>query len=146
MLSRMSDFAPLFRLQDDMNRLFESFFEDAPATRGYSSAYPAINAWEDGDAAHVEAELPGMTMNDIEVYVTGNEVTIKGKRAIGGEKQDAAQWHRRERASGEFSRSLTRPWEIDADKVEARLTDGVLSVTLPKCEHCKPKKVKVLTA
>ena len=54
--------------------------------------------------------------------------------------------HRRERGSGEFERSLTLPWQIDAEKVEARLVDGVLTVKLPKSESAKPKKVKVLTA
>jgi len=145
MLARMmNQFTPLMRLQDEMNRLFENFFEDAPALRGYAAGYPGVNLWEDGDAAYVEAELPGLSMEDIEVTVTGNEVTLSGERKIADWKD--ASYHRRERASGRFSRVLTLPWEIDADKVEAKLHDGVLTIKLPKCESCKPKKVKVLTA
>lgn len=139
-----SEFAPLMRLQGDMNRLFESFFEDMPAARAYGATYPALNTWEDGDHAYVEAELPGMSMDDVEIYVTGNEVTIGGERKLG--QPEGATWHRCERSQGRFSRTLTLPWEIDADKVEATLRDGVLTVRLPKCESCKPKKVKVLTA
>lgn len=145
MLARMlNDFGPLMRLQDEMNRLFEGFFEDMPAQRTFAAGYPGVNLWEDGNNAYVEAEMPGLGMDDIEVLVTGNEVTINGDRKIA--EQANASYHRRERASGRFSRTLTLPWEIDADKVEARLADGVLTVKLPKCESCKPKKVKLLTS
>ena len=145
MLTRMANsYSPLARLQNDMNRLFEGFFEDMPAQRPYGAAYPALNTWEDGDSAYVEAELPGLTMDDVEVLVLGNELTINGERKIAG--RDGARYHRRERGQGRFSRSLALPWEIDADKVEARLHDGVLTVRLPKAESAKPKKVKVLTA
>ena len=134
--------SPLLRLHHDMNRLFEGFFEDLPDARPYGAGYPALNTWEDGDSGYVEAELPGMGMDDIEVLVSGNEVTINGRRKI--DAADGANWHRRERTQGRFSRSLSLPWDVDADKVEAKLTDGVLTVRLPRCESCKPKKVKVL--
>ena len=142
MLTRMmNDFLPLVRLQNDMNRLWESFFEDMPAPRQYGQAYPGINIWEDGDNAWLECELPGLTLDDIEVLVMGNQLTINGHRKI--EAQQNASYHRRERTQGQFSRTLTLPWEIDADHVEARLNDGVLSIRLPKSESAKPRKVKV---
>ena len=145
MLTRMlNDFAPLFRLQDEMNRLFEDIYEDAPSYRPYGRQYPAMNLWEDGDAAYIETELPGLTLEDLDVTVSGKEVTIAGERKMPEQKD--VSWHRRERGHGRFSRTLTLPWEIDADKVEATFRDGVLSVKLPNCESCKPKKVKVLTA
>jgi HSP20 family protein len=140
----MNDFAPLMRLQDEMNQLFENFFDDMPAQRGLSAGYPGVNLWEDGDNAYVEAELPGFGMEDVEVLVTGNELTINGERKIAD--QTNASYHRRERGRGRFSRTMTLPWEIDADKVQAKLVDGVLTVTLPKAESAKPKKVKLLTA
>ena len=134
--------APLLRLHHDMNRMFESFFEDRPDARPYGAAYPAMNAWEDADAAYVEAELPGMGMDDIEVLVSGNEVTINGERKISA--AEGAAWERRERARGKFSRTLSLPWDVDADKVEARLQDGVLTVRLPRSEGAKPKKIKIV--
>lgn len=144
MLARMmNDSSPILRLQE-MNRIFESLFEDAPAARGYAVGYPGLNLWQNGDTAYVEAELPGLSMDEIEVLVTGDELSINGERKIAGPEN--AQYHRRERASGRFSRVLTLPWAIDAEKVEAKLHDGVLTVTLPKSESAKPKKVKVLTA
>src|SRR3954466_76745 len=113
MMTRMTNdsFAPLMQLQGEVNRLFDSLFEDAPALRGYAAGYPGVNLWEDGDAAYVEAELPGMSMDDIEVLVTGNELTLNGERKI-ADWTDAS-YHRRERAGGRFSRVLTLPWEID---------------------------------
>jgi len=141
----MSDLAPLMRLHGQMDRMFENFFEDLPATRPYAAGYPALNTWEDGEHAYVEAELPGLGMEDVEVYVSGSDVTIGGERKIAAAPADAA-WHRRERAQGRFTRTLTLPWDVDADKVEATLRDGVLTVKLPRCESCKPKKVKVATA
>lgn len=132
----------LFRLHNDMNRLFETFFEDMPAARGYGMAYPALNLWEENDHACLEAELAGMTLADIEVSVQGNEVSITGQRQL--PQQENATWHRRERAQGRFYRSVTLPWEIDADKVEARLTDGILSLRLPKSPSARAHKVKVV--
>ena len=139
-----SGFAPLMRLHNEMNRLFESVFDDLPAGRPYAAGWPALNTWEDGDNAYVEAELPGLSMDDLEVYVTGDQLTIRGERKI-ADPQDGS-WHRRERSQGRFSRTVALPWEIDPDHVEAKLQDGVLTVRLPKCEACKPKKVKVLSA
>jgi HSP20 family protein len=124
-----------------MNDLFEHFFEDLPNTRPFSAGYPALNAWEDGDHVYLEAELPGMTMDDVELLACGNEVTINGERKIA--EQENAAYHRRERTAGRFSRTITLPWEVNCDKAEAKLTDGVLSVRLPKAETSKPKRVQI---
>ena len=148
MLARMmNDFAPLMKLQSDVNRLFDSLFEgdySVGNARPYASLWPALNTWEDGDAAYIEAELPGLTMDDVEVSVLGRELTIGGERRIG--EPDGASWLRRERSSGRFTRTLTLPWDVDADKVEAKLADGILTVRLPKTETAKPRKIKVLGA
>ena len=135
---------PFARLHGEMNRLLEGFFEGAPAARPYSRGWPALNTWEDGDAAWVEAELPGLGIDDVEIYVTGDQLTLSGERKI-ADPQGAA-WHRRERSQGRFSRTVSFPWRIDADKVEAKLEDGVLTVRLPKSAEFRPKKVQVLGA
>ncbi len=147
MTNLMNDFAPFFGPASPMGpvgRLLEEFFDDLPAARPYAAGYPAVNLWEDADGAWVEAELPGLGMDDVEVLVADDRVTINGRRDIADPQN--TNWHRRERARGQFSRTLTLPWPVDADKVEARLQDGVLTVKLPKCEACKPKKVKVVGA
>ena len=145
MLTRMyNGYQPMLGLAGDVNRLLESFFDDAPAARHYAPRYPGINAWEDQDSAWLEAELPGMTMDDLELYVKENTLTLSGRRKLNSPEN--VTWYRRERSEGEFSRTITLPWNIDAEKVEARLRDGVLSVHLPKAESSKPKKVKVKSA
>lgn len=142
---RTDDLFPLMRLQDEVTDLFGNMVEDVLASRGYGATYPGVNVWEDGDNAFVEAELPGMSMDDIEVDVMGNEVTIKGERKIPDPPQNGV-YRRRERPQGAFSRMLTLPWEIDAEHVEAKLHDGVLTVRLPKSESAKPRKIKVQAA
>ncbi len=145
MLARMlNTYSPLTQLQSEMNRLMEHFFEDMPSQRPYGAAYPAMNVWEDGNSAWIECELPGLTLDDIEVFVSGNDVTVKGNRRIA--EPEKAAWHRRERSQGEFVRSLTLPWDLDAEKVAATFRDGVLTIELPKAESARPKKVKVLSS
>ena len=106
-----------------------------------SVAYPALNLWDDGDAFHAEAELPGFTIDDLDLSVAGAELRIRGRR----ESRSKEGWaiHRRERPSGEFARTITFPAEIDADRVQAALKDGVLSITLPKAPSAKPRKIDV---
>ena len=102
--------------------------------------YPAINVWEDNDRVHVEAELPGMNLEDLEIHITsGNQLSIKGER-----KQAAPQegvWHRRERNFGSFARTFTLPYAVDADKVDARFENGVLKLSLPKHESARPRRL-----
>lgn len=103
--------------------------------------FPAMNVWEDGDTIYAEADLPGVKMEDIEVLVQGDQLTIKGKRSV--ETPDDTTVHVRERSVGEFARTVTLPVEIDADKVAAKLRDGVLIVTLPKSQASVPHKIEV---
>src|SRR4051812_17898348 len=112
LLNRMmsGSYSPFAQLEGEMDQLFEGFFKDLPAARSYAAGYPALNTWEDGDAAYVEAELPGMSLDDLEIYVRGSDVTISGERKMA--QPENASWHRRERSQGKFSRSLSLPWEI----------------------------------
>jgi HSP20 family protein len=129
---------PLNQLQSEMNRLFQRW-SDGPAEE---AAYPTLNAWEEGDALHLSAELPGLTMSDLEIYVTDNrQLTIKGERKRNIPAK--AIPHREERGFGKFTRVLTLPYAVDAEKVEARLENGVLWLKLAKHESAKPRKIKV---
>ena len=107
-----------------------------------SATFPPVNVWEEGDAVLVEAELPGLDLKDLEIYVTGgNQLTVKGERKpLTPEK---GVWHRQERGYGHFRRSLTLPFPVDADKVDARLENGVLLVRLAKHESARPRKIPV---
>jgi HSP20 family protein len=106
-----------------------------------SAAYPAVNLWDDGESFHAEAELAGFKIEDIDLTVAGSELQIRGRREMSSAKVGVV--HRRERPSGEFSRTITFPAEIDADRVQAALKDGVLRISLPKVPSAKPRKIDV---
>jgi HSP20 family protein len=142
---RVNPFAALNELQREMNRLFDGY---GPHLNGGTltrpATFPALNVWEDGNSLYAEAEIPGVSQDDIEVYAVGNELTVKGTRKP-REGEDVA-YHRRERGTGEFTRVVTLPIDVNADKVQASLKDGVLTVTLPKAEEAKPKRITVKTS
>ena len=135
---------PINRLRGEMDRLFDHVFEGIPRiTFGTSLArvFPPLNVWEDSDNVFVEAELPGLKLDDIELVVTGDELTIKGERKDTAGEGDT--YHRRERGVGCFSRALRLPVDVKADDVTATLREGVLLVTMPKAEEARPRKVEV---
>jgi HSP20 family protein len=132
----------LHQLQQEMNRLFSRWGEDGGRWSSLAGGYPAVNVWEDADKVFVEAELPGLDLKDLEIYVTGgNQLTVKGERKPN--VPEKGLWHRQERGFGKFARSLTLPFNVDADKVDARFENGVLLVTLPKHESAKPRKINI---
>jgi HSP20 family protein len=129
------------RLQTEMNRLFDRFGTDNGGRR-VAPTYPAMNLWQDADNLYVEAELPGMELSDLEIYVSGgNQLSLKGKREA--PSMETGAWHRQERGYGSFTRAITLPHDVDAEKVEAQFNHGVLCVTLPKSEGTKPRRIEV---
>jgi HSP20 family protein len=137
--------APLARMFEPFDQLVDSIVADFAtprALRGFTaSSFPALNMWEHGDRIIVDAELPGFSMDDIEVSVVDDALTIKGTRRV--DAPTGATSLRRERGSGQFTRSVSLPVPIHADSVEARLSDGVLTITLPKAEAAKPRKIDI---
>lgn len=142
--SRWQSFTPVWnqlqQFQDEMNRLFDRWGNGREWAG--PARFPALNVWEDGEEVYVEAELPGLNLKDLEIYVSGgNQLTIKGERKPN--LPDKGVWHRQERAFGAFTRSLTLPFAVDADKVDARLENGVLRIQLTKHESARPRKIAV---
>ena len=128
-----------------LHRGLERFFDDVDGVSNCSARhFPLLNVWEDDESFSVEAEVPGLSMDALEVYVTDNELTIKGQRKQA--EREAVTYHRRERGWGEFSRVLTFPSELDSSKVEASLDNGVLTLRLPKAESVKPRKIEIKVA
>jgi HSP20 family protein len=127
------------RLHNEMNRLFGRY---ANGARELAGGYPPLNVWEDEGHLYVEAELPGFELDDLEMFVTGeNQLSMKGERKR--PEMENGTWHRQERGYGSFSRIMDLPTTVDADKVSAGFKNGVLTVTLPKMEAAKPKKIQV---
>ena len=132
------------RLQNEVSRLLGRFDLGDAVAAVTGSEYPALTVWEDVDNLYVEAELPGLELDDLEIYVSGgNLLSIQGER-----KQPEAgsgTWHRQERGFGKFSRVYELPTEVDSDAVQATLKDGVLNATLPKRAEAKPRRISVTT-
>lgn len=141
LLGRISPLASFGQVGREMERLFNDFWPEVDVSVMRSRAFPPLNVWEDGEVFFVEAELPGMKMENIDVEVLGNEVTLKGRREKPA--QDNVTYHRHERGHGEFTRLLTLPADIEVNKVEASLRDGVLTIKLPKAEAAKARKIQV---
>ena len=132
-------FPSFARLPDDVSQLLNGALQDS--TSFSRNAVLAMNIWETPQNFTIEAELPGFSLSDIDVTVHGDEVTIKGSRTL--TDREGATCLRRERSGGSFERTWTLPTEIQAGKVEANLTNGVLTITLPKSEKAQPHKVAV---
>ena len=125
---------------EEVERLFSEFFGVAP--RGlWGEAAPALNLWEDDSNLYVETELPGYKLGELEIVVQKNELSLKGERKT--EEIKDVRFHRRERGMASFARVIRLPAEVESDKVQAALRDGVLTITLPKAEEAKPRKIQV---
>jgi HSP20 family protein len=110
--------------------------------RSEKGVTPAFDISETDKEIHVKAELPGMDPNEIEITLTGDLLTIKGEKKE--EKEEKGQnFHRRERRYGSFSRSFRLPVEVKADSINAGYKDGVLTVTMPKAEEEKARRIEV---
>jgi HSP20 family protein len=124
---------------------FDRFFEDFglpsvfPGETGFS---PAFDVSETEEALTVRAELPGIEQKDIDISISDGILTIKGEKKHEKEEENAC-YHTVERRYGTFSRTMRLPTEVDAEKVDATFKDGVLSVTLPKSETSKPRKIEI---
>jgi HSP20 family protein len=129
------------QLQSELNRVFDRWGDNGRLPLD-AAQFPAINVWEEENAFTAEAELPGLDLKDIEIYVTAqNQLTIKGERRLASPEKSVQ--HRQERGFGKFVRTLTLPSPVDDNKVEARLDNGLLVIRLPKHERAKPRKIPI---
>jgi HSP20 family protein len=142
--SESNPFSELNRMRSEMESLFGRLADSLPTGYG-PGVFPLINITEDHDRLYVRAELPGVKANEIEISATGNNLSIGGERKVAPENE-VASYHRREREAGVFRRTITLPRDIDANRVEANYTNGILTVTLPKAEVSRPKQISVKAA
>jgi HSP20 family protein len=138
-LRRANSFYGLGQLREELDRHFSTLVENLPSVN--SRTFPAINVWEQNDNLFAEAEVPGMQVEDLSISVVGRELTISGTRKDRGE--ESTTYHRRERGTGEFTRVIRLPFDVDSSRVDANLQGGVLQITLPKSEAAKPRKIQV---
>ncbi len=126
-------FGRLFNLPEEFDQLFETPLQ---------AWAPALDVQENKEQFTVNLELPGLKREDISVKIENGTLVISGERKA-ETVSEGTEVHRRERYYGKFSRALTLPTAVAADKVKAAYKDGVLTVTLPKAEEAKPKQIDV---
>ena len=121
---------------ENMGRALRRF--DMPST----VEFPATNVWVSEDNALVTAEIPGIDPSALEISVINDSLTLRGSRKA-EDLKEGESYHRRERWSGQFTKTLELPFAVESGKVEARFAKGVLSVSLPRAEAEKPRKISV---
>ena len=127
------------RLRREVDRLFSGTMT---GRREVAPAYPAMNVWTGEEGAIVTAELPGVKVEDIDISVRNDSLTLRGnrEREVLGEGES---YHRRERRFGSFSRTFQLPFQVESDKVDAKFENGVLNISLPRSEAEKARKIQV---
>ncbi len=138
----LDPFSALLRLQEELDRVLES-----PAWFGGLSGrgvYPPMNVFKDRDGYVVHFEVPGVAPEALAIETHGRTLTVSGKREV--PTPGDGSYHRAERGTGEFSRSLEFPDDVDVERVEASYRNGILTVRLPKREEAKPRQITVRAA
>jgi HSP20 family protein len=144
-LTRWTPMGNLQSFQNEMNRMFNQFFQGSngeEAGSKLSTWNPSVDIYETDDALIIKAELPGVSKDDVSVEVHQNTLTLRGQRTHEAEvKQD--KYHRVERSYGTFQRSFVLPTMVDQEKVQATFKDGVLELHLPQLESAKPRRIAI---
>lgn len=130
----------LRRIQDEMNRTL-----GGAGARTVATEYPPVNIWRGENGVIVAAEMPGVSIDNVEVVVHQNTLTIKGRKAADTDA-GAVSFHRRERATGSFARTISLPFNVDAGQVKATAEAGIVSIELPRPEADKPRRIQITTA
>ncbi len=134
-------FDELERMRSRLDNLWNNF-RGVPFRTPGPGVFPLVNLTENNDHYFLRAELPGVAADDIDIQSAHNSITITGERKLPQENENA-RFHRRERDAGRFSRVVKLPGDIDSDKIEAKLENGILTLTIPKAEESKPKQIKI---
>jgi HSP20 family protein len=137
-------------LRDQVDSLFNLAFghlADAKQENGQGLQlmegwFPPVDVYEDKDNLLVKAELPGLKKEDIQISLDNGNLTLSGERKQEEKHQDAGVY-RSERWVGRFHRTVSLPCRVDVEKIDASYSEGVLTVTLPKAEDAKPKRIPI---
>ena len=145
MIGYFTDLDRNFELMNQLRRRLDRVFEgvDEPGWRS-TDQFPRTNIYDTGKAFLVRAEVPGLTDKEVTLTLTQDVLTISGERKV--ELPEGYSVHRRERLPMQFSRSFALPAKADAEKVNATIKDGVLTVTVEKAAEVQPKQISVRNA
>jgi HSP20 family protein len=138
-------FRDMRNLQDEVNRLFSSSFSrgeggDNGLTRGAWS--PSVDIFENKNEIVLEAEMPGVNADDVNISIENNVLTLSGERRF-EKKDESDNFHRVERSYGSFTRSFTLPTTVSSENAQAEFENGVLRLKLAKREEAKPRRIEI---
>jgi len=135
----------LSSLQNRFNRVFGGTLpRERDEELSLGAWIPPVDIMEEKDRILMTAELPGFKESDIEIQMEGNLLTLRGERKSEVEKEGRT-FHRMERSYGQFVRSFTLPNNVDRERIQAKFSNGLLEIELPKREEAKPKQIKIST-
>lgn len=143
-LTRWEPFRESRRMHDMLDRFMVRTFLDTPWFDGFGAGRLPLDVVHTDEAWVVKASVPGMKPEEIDISVSGDTLTIQGESKQELESKDEnVQYHLRERRFSRFSRSLTLPGGVNADQAKAEFENGILTLSLPKTEQVKPKRIAV---
>ena len=133
-------FAGLRHIQRELERLHWSWFGESRRIGG--GAYPPVNVYESPEEILVQCEVAGVEPTAVDASITGETLTIKGTK-LALPEEEGVKFIRRERGGGEFTRTIVLPETVEADKVDASLRNGVMTIRLPKSAAAKPMRIEI---
>lgn len=141
---RWRPFQDMLTLREAMDELFErSFIKPGQATMSAVGAGLPMNVWEDNEALHIVAEVPGLKAEDLEITTNGDALTVRGEFKGAEPEGEVKRWYFHELGRGAFERTLVLPGGVETGKAEAEVTSGLLHISLPKAEEARLKTIKV---
>ena len=142
-MTRWTPFTRNLATRDPLVRFMEDFFNGEATQELSNRAWsPAVDIRETDDSYLVHAELPGLTKDDIQITLENNILKLTGERRFEKDVNEE-QFHRIERAYGTFTRAFSMPSRVNGEAVKAAFKDGVLTITVPKVEEAKPRKIDI---
>ena len=144
-LRRWDPFGEVMSLRDAMNQLFEDSMVSSSRNGGNNTLAMPLNVRETEDGFQVEAVVPGLQPEDVNITIQDNILTISGETRQQQSEAKKGNWHVMERRYGRFSRSISLPTAVKVDEVHATLENGILQLEIPKAEQVRPRKITVQT-
>ena len=141
LLDRRFPFFDVDKTLEEIDRMFGGARLPLSLRSVPRGTFPAVNIYDYGNSVVLTAEIPGVNSEDLELTVLNNSVTLKGQRRDGTQGDD--HFHRQERPTGDFTRTLTLQYPVDSDSVKAEYKNGILRVTMEKAEQAKVKKIEI---
>jgi HSP20 family protein len=143
-LTRWEPFREMRRMHDMLDRIMDQSFLDMPFDASLREGVLPLDIYQTDDDVVVKAALPGVRSEDIHISITGDSLSVRGEMKA-EHIEEEPKYYMRERRFGSFSRSLSLPTSVDADRAKAEFEDGILTLTLPKVEGAIAKKIEVQT-